>query len=49
MESKLLGDDFDMSFFMCKNYEYNPLSVTARIEQKYYKILSGFATFWIWY
>ncbi|RLM73681.1 uncharacterized protein C2845_PM15G13590 [Panicum miliaceum] len=24
MESKVLGDDFGMRFFMCENYEYNP-------------------------
>jgi hypothetical protein len=24
MESKVLGDDFDMRFFMCKNYKYDP-------------------------
>ena len=24
MESKVLGDDYDMRFFMCENYEYDP-------------------------
>ncbi|RLM65099.1 uncharacterized protein C2845_PM16G02810 [Panicum miliaceum] len=24
MESKVLGDDFGMRFFMCENYEYDP-------------------------
>ncbi|RLN00710.1 hypothetical protein C2845_PM06G31960 [Panicum miliaceum] len=25
MEMKVLGDDFGMRFFMCDNYEYDPL------------------------
>ena len=24
MKSRVLGDDFGMRFFMCKNYEYDP-------------------------
>ena len=24
MKSRVLGDDFDMRFFMCENYEYDP-------------------------
>ena len=24
MESKVLGDDYSMRFFMCENYEYDP-------------------------
>ena len=24
MESKVLGDDFGVRFFMCDNYEYDP-------------------------
>ena len=24
MESKVLGDDYDMRLFMCENYEYDP-------------------------
>ena len=45
MKSRVLGDDFGMRFFMCENYEYDPPSITARIEQRYYKIISEFATF----
>ena len=34
MESKFLGDDFSMRFFMCDNYEYDPPKCYGKDKQK---------------
>ena len=36
MESKVLGDDFGMRFFMCDNYTYDPLK---RCDNDRHKVL----------
>jgi hypothetical protein len=34
MESKVLGDDFGMRFFMCENYEYDPPKLHGKDKPK---------------
>ncbi|RLN35956.1 uncharacterized protein C2845_PM03G30730 [Panicum miliaceum] len=35
MESKVLGDDFGMRFFMCENYEYDSLKLRGKDRPKW--------------
>ena len=41
MESKVSGDDYDMRFFMCDNYEYDPPKCYGRTNRRYHLELFG--------
>ena len=34
MQSEVLGDDYSMRFFMCDNYEYDPLKRYGKDQAK---------------